>query len=162
MRGPVCYIKRAILCAATPRLHEPHDARVLFIYGQIVRNWCKLLGIIDFQTNKDQTNRFFIWRSVGRAALYFWISSDSLAIFAAIRLCDVCFYPPKQTSAEHIGIVTQSWLISEDYASYIKAGRFLLKYSCLPSKMAGHDQNVSFLFLHTLHIDRRLASKLLS
>src|SRR5271157_3832390 len=33
--------------------------RVLFICGQIVRNWCKLLGIIGCQTNKDRTNRTF-------------------------------------------------------------------------------------------------------
>jgi hypothetical protein len=75
---------RAILCAATPRLRGQHDARVLFICGQIVRNWCKLLGIIGFQTNKDQTNGPFVCCSVGRAALYFWISSGSLAMLAAI------------------------------------------------------------------------------
>jgi hypothetical protein len=50
---------RAILCPATPRLRGQHDARVLFICGQIVRNWCKLLGIIGFQTNKGQTNGTF-------------------------------------------------------------------------------------------------------
>jgi hypothetical protein len=61
----------AILCPATPRLRGQHDARVLFICGQIVQNWCKLLGIIGFQTNKDQTNRtFYLLFSGARRSLF--------------------------------------------------------------------------------------------
>jgi hypothetical protein len=49
---------RAILCRATPRLRGQHDARVLFICGQIVRGQCKLLGIIE-SNKKEQTNKSF-------------------------------------------------------------------------------------------------------